>query len=133
MAQEQKYNKEAKMQLFKRIAHKQAARQKYPRALPATTAVSEQTKAMVHIKKGQREVLSRAEETLSTTATPVRLQTFREKQQKPFNLLTAKIYQKHSNVVRSLHFLCDIDSESLSYEWTNYPASLFEPRLRRGE
>ena len=77
-------------------------------------------------EKGQ-EALSRAEETLNTTVTPVRLQTFHEKRQKPVESLKTNIYQKGNNVVRSLHFLRHIDSESFSYKWPKYPASLFEP------
>ena len=50
MALEQTYNKEAKTQLFKDIT--QAAREKYLRALPALTAVSEQIKAMVNVSEG---------------------------------------------------------------------------------
>ena len=52
MALEQTYNKEAKTQLFKGIMQQQSARKKYLRALPALTAVSEQTRAMVHVSEG---------------------------------------------------------------------------------
>ena len=37
------------------------------------------------------------------------------------------IQGRESNVVRSLHFLRDIDSQSFRHEWIKYPASLFEP------
>ena len=64
---------------------------------------------------------------LNTTVTPVLLQTLHEKQQKLVKSLKAKIYQEESSVVQSLHLLHDIDSEFFNYEWTKYPASLFEP------
>ena len=44
-------------------------------------------------EKGQ-ETLSSAEETINTTVTPIRLQTFHEKRQKPITSLKTKIYQK---------------------------------------
>ena len=198
MALEQTYNKEAKTQLFKGIIQKQSARKKYQWALSVLTAVSEQTRAMVHVSEGTctprrptktqaskdrdavnnikmllvgglinsftlsssdllnittgekcasldlleakekgQEALSKAEETLNTTVTPVCLQIFHEKPVKSLKAksvkslkvksLKAKIYQEESNVVRSLHFLRDIDSESFRHEWIKYPASLFEP------
>ena len=65
MALEQTYNKEAKTQLFNGITQKQAAREKFLRALPALTAISEQTKAMVHVSD-QRKHRQRKTEVQST-------------------------------------------------------------------
>ena len=76
-------------------------------------------------EKGQ-VAISRAEEKRNTTVTPVRLQTFHEKRQKPVKSLKVNIYQKARNFVRCLHFLRDIESESFSCEWTKYYSSLVE-------
>ena len=47
-----------------------------------------------------------------STVTLVGLHTFDEKRQKPVKSLKANIHHEERNVVRNLHFLCDIDSES---------------------
>jgi len=52
MALEQTYNREAKTQLFKGITQEESTREKYLRAIPALTAVSEQAKTMAHIQGG---------------------------------------------------------------------------------
>lgn len=49
MALEQTYNRDAKTQLFHGISQQPAAMEKYLRALPKLTSISEQTKRMVHI------------------------------------------------------------------------------------
>ena len=63
-------------------------------------------------KEKGHEALSRAEELLNTNVTTVCLQTFHEKLQKPVKSLIAKIYQKETIIVRSLHFLRDIELDN---------------------
>ena len=42
-----------------------------------------------------------------------------------------KIYKEETSVVHNLYFVQELDEEKkkevLSFEWTKYPASLFEP------
>jgi len=52
MALEKTYNHDAKTKLFTGISQQPAAMEKYLRALPVLTAVSEQTKAMAHMDQG---------------------------------------------------------------------------------
>lgn len=49
MALEKTYNRDAKTKLFTGISQKPATMEKYLRALPVLTAVSEETKAMAHL------------------------------------------------------------------------------------
>ena len=49
MALEKTYNRDAKTKLFTGISQQPAAMEKYLRALPVLTAVSEQTKTMAHL------------------------------------------------------------------------------------
>ncbi|KAJ8366433.1 hypothetical protein AAFF_G00355510 [Aldrovandia affinis] len=49
MALEKTYNRDAKTKLFTGISQQPAAMEKYLRALPVLTGVSEQTKAMAHL------------------------------------------------------------------------------------
>ena len=94
MALEQTYNKDAKTQLLKGITQQQTIREKYPKALPALTAVSEQTEAVVHVSEGTGTPRRPAKTQASKDRDAVNnIQAIREKYHKALHALTAVLEQ----------------------------------------
>lgn len=207
MGLEQTYNCDAKTELFHGISQKPETMEKYLRVIPKLTAISEQTKGMVHmedihkhhedspgvskreneavdriktvirekminpfqhrnstdllsISTGEKastlelisakekgiQILKDVQESESHKVPNIHIKTFEDKKkrtQAPMKKIQ-RLYEDESSVARNLFFLQDITEEkkveALSYEWTKYPASLFEPddelmqgyRMRKG-
>ena len=192
---EQTYNKEGKTSLFKGISQNESAREKYIKAAPLLTKVSEAVKDMAHISSASsghhgssqkqiqedRNVIEKIKLIISTTMidpflaanqadlinifTGVRntsddliyaqvkgisamkaaeeaesgkilcpqIKRFTEKSSIHPNkdIMIRKVYQEESSMTRTLCFIQNADgktrSESFSFEWTNYPSSIFQP------
>lgn len=193
LALEQTYNKEGKTSLFKGITHAEAAQEKYIKALPFLTSVSEHVKKMVHMVSPQSdhhekrrkgdiqkvlEIRSTVTETMrnpfssnietdklvniatgevlastelvkakliglesirdasNTNAAkilPAKIMTFasQKKEGKRKRDCMKKLLSQESTVTRALCFAQDLSDEAkikaFSYEWNDYPPSLFEP------
>lgn len=204
MALEQTYNKDAKTHLFHGIAGSQSAMDKYLKALPLLSGVSEEVKSMAHlgvqnsrtlkcrekqtcaINKSIHNVKTAVEDKMinpfredvqelggiinistglkcdsldiiqaqskgiaalkeaadrkSDKIPVVKIKTFATKEKKPQSkvLKAQQLLKEERLIIRSMLFMDNVnDAEkraALSHEWTNYPASLFEPceKLKSG-
>lgn len=67
---------------------------------------------------------------------PVKLNFFSDKLKGKSVLKSSKLYEDEAKVLRHLHFTRELDDETkiriFSHEWTEYPASLFEPLPETG-
>ncbi|KAG1660796.1 Heat shock protein [Nymphon striatum] len=193
LALEQTYNREGKTSLFKGITQLESAREKYIKALPFMTSVSESVKQMAHMTSSQSDHYEKLRKDDMEAVLQIK-RTVEEKMQNPFHpslatdklinistgqilaattLVDAKrlglkamdaatttnadkivqpkmetfathlkkiqkkidtvkeVIREESAVTRALCFAQNLSdearTEAFSYEWLEYPPSLFEP------